>query len=98
MDTRNELINRLEGLNIGTFDTDHMSEKYLSGMIDELSAANINLENSDDVDRMAQIVNKWEAKNAASMLGKLGGSVKSPRKAETSAQNGKLGGRPKTAY
>ena len=32
---------------------------------------------------------------AASVLGKLGGSVKSDRKAKSSARNGRLGGRPK---
>lgn len=32
---------------------------------------------------------------AASVLGKLGGSVKSDRKAKSSAANGKLGGRPR---
>jgi hypothetical protein len=72
-----------------------MSEKHLSGMIEELEEANINLENNDDVDIMGHIVNKWEASNAASMLGRIGGRKKSELKAIKSAQNGALGGRPK---
>ena len=35
--------------------------------------------------------------SAAALLGKLGGSVKSERKAKASRKNGKKGGRPKAA-
>ena len=36
-----------------------------------------------------------DAQAAAALLGKLGGSVKSERKAASSRANGKLGGRPR---
>lgn len=42
-------------------------------------------------------IGKEDASTAAALLGKLGGSVKSERKARASRKNGKKGGRPKTA-
>lgn len=38
-----------------------------------------------------------DAQAAAALLGKLGGSVKSERKARASRKNGKKGGRPKAS-
>lgn len=43
--------------------------------------------------KMSKVINE-EIKNAASLLGKLGGSVKSAAKKHASIENGKLGGRP----
>lgn len=40
---------------------------------------------------------EMDTATAAALLGKLGGSVKSERKAKASRKNGKNGGRPKTA-
>ena len=42
-------------------------------------------------------VNRKEISKIASMLGKLGGSVKSKSKAAAARKNGKLGGRPRKA-
>ena len=38
-----------------------------------------------------------DATTAAALLGRMGGSVKSERKAKASRKNGKKGGRPKIA-
>lgn len=40
---------------------------------------------------------EMDAATAAALLGRLGGSVKSERKAKASRKNGKKGGRPKIA-
>lgn len=48
------------------------------------------VKNADDFEPTEEDVRK-----AASALGKKGGSVKSERKAKSSAENGRLGGRPK---
>ena len=61
--------------------TDQQAEKLL----DWLKSENIDIEKDMD---------KISAHLAAISLGKLGGSAKSERKAKTSAENGKKGGRP----
>jgi len=48
-------------------------------------------------DTMGEIGTRTSVSQAASALGKLGGSAKSEAKSTSSRANGKLGGRPKKA-
>ena len=106
-----ELINELVEIEMSEYSHDDSPEDYDSKLEFYLSNAKrdsyieyvrdyskVNAEEAANIQDsvIAEINRRYEAiQLAASIAGRKGGKVKSDRKAKASAENGKLGGRPR---
>jgi hypothetical protein len=70
------------------------TKAILDALCDGEALAMLGLDDSDQED-IECAYDKLRSSAAATILGRKGGSVKTEKKARSSAENGKLGGRPK---